>query len=199
MKYAPILLILILVVLLVATWGRIDTYSLVTDRDWIATETKNVKQDVQNYLSAVREFDVEPMIELAHASVLLSEGGEETVRRFLQQGFTTAQQTGVSFDDFTILGEPEFYRTKYDDFAVIRTKLVVSSPENTVWLIGYFVGHKKQHEGSWKYFDASGGTANAERTIKYHLEEFPELLTLPECSTKIFASREPAELETSEL
>lgn len=193
MKYLPIVLVVILIVLLIATWGPVESYSRVDDPNWVSAEKNNVLPDIERLMDGYRNLDVQPFLDLAHPNVLLSEGGSESIRMLLEPQLDSIRDGNGSFELFEGVGEPEFYKTKYDDIVVVRTRAIVSSPSGRTQLTGFFVGHKKQKDKHWKYLDATGGLPEAEDVVRFHLPELPAGLRLPKSSRERMPSMLPDE------
>jgi len=141
-----------------------------------------VRQDVERMFDGYRNLDVQPLLELAHPNVLLSEGGPESIRMKLEPVFENLNNANGRFERMEVLEKPEFFQTKYDDFAIVRTQSVLESSKGRVQMTGFIVGHKKQNEDEWRYLDATGGTSAGEGVVRFHLPNLPASLPLPESS-----------------
>lgn len=187
MKYVYIGVFLILIVLVVSSWGPINPSWRIDDEDWIATEPPQVISDVKRILNGIREKDFTLSFELMDPKLLVSADAPKTFQPSYQDYIDHVQPETVTFEEISLTSEPEFFRSRYEDFAILRTKSILVFINSKTVQTGFILARRGHDDQHWNYSDFSAGWSNAEAIVRYHFFDLPKDFPIPECKIEFIA------------
>ncbi|RCS54607.1 hypothetical protein DTL42_05595 [Bremerella cremea] len=186
-KYVYIGLFVVLAVLIVSSWGTINPSWQIKDTDWIAKESPQVISDAKRILDGIREKDFTSSFELMDPKLLLSAEVPQTFQPSYQDYIDHIQPENVTFEEISITSEPKFFRSKYDDFAILQTKSILVFRDSKTEQVGFILARRGREDQHWKYADFSAGWVNAKDIVRYHFPDLPKNLPIPDSKTKFIA------------
>ncbi len=136
-----------------------------------------VKAMADKIAKATIDGDAETVIDSTYPTLVELLGGRKSAIDFTKKSLEQMRNEGFTFDRFEASPPKKFYTEGKNTFAVLPTKMEMSSRKETILGESYLLGISSDGGKTWKFLDGSGMKDKALR--KKILPKLPEKLVLP--------------------
>ena len=119
------------------------------------SDEKRVQSDVRSMIEALYRGDAVTLLRFTHPQVIQAIGGSEAALAGTKRALERRKLIGVELESLEFPSEPELMKGQGREFAIVHTRIVLSSGGRRVESRGFQLGVKDPGASVWRYIEGS--------------------------------------------